>query len=335
MIDNTKYFIYDPLGVNTFWCRFYNKDKLEIIDTYNENIVKEIVKKNNFLLFASVDAFKILKKSHYYTNDLQDKTKLIEDFPDLLSLGFEQYSYYKDIHSVSGIEIIGDKQNINIDDITYIYGIQQTKKKKIISIGGKINGNKFFLKNSELNIIVGEKSELVLGKNCRIGDNVKIILEKNCYAKLGDNCCLTDGTILYLRNSSTVIIGNNNTLPRVSINAFYNISIGDNCLFARDVYFRDGDGHDIFGLEKPNYPAKISIGNNVWVASKVTILKNSHIADNCIVGIGSIVSKPFKSNSLIAGVPSRIIKENISWHADYSCYRDMHKVERTCNGPFI
>jgi len=121
----------------------------------------------------------------------------------------------------------------------------------------------------------------------------------------------------------------------MSINAFYDIRIGNNCLFARDIYFRDGDGHDIFGLEKPNYPAKISIGNNVWVASKVTILKNSHIADNCIVGIGSIVSKSFKSNSLIAGVPSRIIKKNISWHADYSYYRDMHKVERTCNGSFI
>ena len=43
---------------------------------------------------------------------------------------------------------------------------------------------------------------------------------------------------------------------------------------------------------------KVSIGNNVYIGRDVTILKGVNIGDNCIIGLGSIVTKDIPSNSV-------------------------------------
>lgn len=52
---------------------------------------------------------------------------------------------------------------------------------------------------------------------------------------------------------------------------------------------------------------KIIIGNNVWLARNVTVLKGVTIGDNCIIGIGSTVMTDIPSNSVAVGTPARVI----------------------------
>lgn len=52
---------------------------------------------------------------------------------------------------------------------------------------------------------------------------------------------------------------------------------------------------------------KVSIGNNVYIGRDVTILKGVTIGDNCIIGLGSIVTKDIPSNSVACGVPAKVI----------------------------
>ena len=67
-----------------------------------------------------------------------------------------------------------------------------------------------------------------------------------------------------------------------------------------------------------NYPKPIHIGENVWIASNVFVLKGSTILDNSIVALGAVVCKKFeKENVLIACNPSKIIKENVSWKKEW------------------
>lgn len=61
----------------------------------------------------------------------------------------------------------------------------------------------------------------------------------------------------------------------------------------------------ISGLE---YGAPITIGNNVWLASGVTILPGVTLGDNVVVGASSVVTKSFGDNVVLAGNPARIIK---------------------------
>jgi len=54
----------------------------------------------------------------------------------------------------------------------------------------------------------------------------------------------------------------------------------------------------------------VTIGNNVWLPARTIMLPNTSIGDNCVIGIGSIITKPIPSNSMAAGSPCRVLREN-------------------------
>lgn len=56
-----------------------------------------------------------------------------------------------------------------------------------------------------------------------------------------------------------------------------------------------------------NSSGKVCIGNNVYIAASVTILKGVTIGDNCIIGAGSVVNKSIPANSVAVGVPCRVV----------------------------
>lgn len=96
------------------------------------------------------------------------------------------------------------------------------------------------------------------------------------------------------------------------------VTIGDNALLGWNVNIRDSDGHDIFNLNNPNIITNtlkpVTIGEHVWIAANVDILKGSSIPDNCIIGYNSCVTKKFvDKNCIIGGYPAKVVKENVNW----------------------
>lgn len=51
----------------------------------------------------------------------------------------------------------------------------------------------------------------------------------------------------------------------------------------------------------------VRIGNNIVFGRNVTILKGVTIGDNCIIGLGSVITKSIPSGSVVAGCPARVI----------------------------
>ncbi|MDN5091633.1 hypothetical protein [Aliarcobacter butzleri] len=57
-----------------------------------------------------------------------------------------------------------------------------------------------------------------------------------------------------------------------------------------------------------NYIFQKILRNNCWIAN-VVIMPEVSIGNNVIIGAGSIVTKSFPSNCVIAGNPAKIIRE--------------------------
>lgn len=56
-----------------------------------------------------------------------------------------------------------------------------------------------------------------------------------------------------------------------------------------------------------NSSGKVTIGNNIYFGTNVTVLKGVTIGDNCIIGAYSLVTHDIPANSVAAGVPCRVI----------------------------
>lgn len=51
------------------------------------------------------------------------------------------------------------------------------------------------------------------------------------------------------------------------------------------------------------------IGNDVWIASNVVILRDLKIGNGAVIGAGSVVNRDVDPYSIVVGIPSRVIKK--------------------------
>lgn len=53
---------------------------------------------------------------------------------------------------------------------------------------------------------------------------------------------------------------------------------------------------------------RVEIGDNVHIGTNVIILPGVRIGNNCIIGVGAVVTKDIPDNSVAVGIPARIIE---------------------------
>ncbi len=167
-------------------------------------------------------------------------------------------------------------------------------------------GANFFCKIANIHI-EGKNNSLTIGDNNEIiiNDNVSVVTELKVYCHDNSQCC-------------KINIGNRTSFYKTEISTYDNgstVSIGNDCMFGYDTIVYNTDGHAIFQKDKLiNIAKDLIIGDHVWCGWGSTILKNSYIAGGCVVGKGAIVSGKFEEvNSVIGGVPAKILKRNIRW----------------------
>jgi len=156
-------------------------------------------------------------------------------------------------------------------------------------------------------------------RNIRFGTNV--IVEKGCMLhatsgttmRLGDNVIIQQYTHLLNYAGRGISIGGNTTINRYCILYGHGgLSIGSDCLVGPQCTFVPAQHKfdDLtVNIRQQGATCKgISIGDNVWLGARVTVLDGVSIGDGCVIGAGSVVTKSIPSNSIAVGVPAKVIR---------------------------
>lgn len=89
------------------------------------------------------------------------------------------------------------------------------------------------------------------------------------------------------------------------------VTFGDNVFIAPNCVISTA-GHAIDSEQRANgleIAKPIKIGNNVWLGANVSVLPGVTIGDNTIIGAGSVVNKDIPSNVIAVGNPCRVIRQ--------------------------
>ena len=78
------------------------------------------------------------------------------------------------------------------------------------------------------------------------------------------------------------------------------ITIGDNVIFGPNVTIYDHDHVFTDSGIQPGYKhGEVIIDRGCWIAAGVTILRNTHIGEGCVIGAGTVVKGNIPPHSLV------------------------------------
>ncbi len=190
--------------------------------------------------------------------------------------------------------------------------ILQGRENRITTLRAMVCDNVFDIKGNN-NVIIIEPGASV--KNCNI-----VMLGNKHTLHIGKDVVLTESLIWFEDEGCTIKFGDRTTMQRHGHVAVTepnrSIMIGEDCMFSFDVDIRNGDSHSIFEAatgKRINYAKNVTIGNNVWLGAYSQVLGGADIGANAIIGIRSLISKPFPAGCIGAGIPAKVVREGVTW----------------------
>ena len=97
----------------------------------------------------------------------------------------------------------------------------------------------------------------------------------------------------------------------VQVLASAGVNIGADCLIGDAVLIMDADGHALapeLRHQSAGATDVVTIEDNVWIGSRVIILKGVTLGAGCVVGAGSVVTRSVPPRTVVAGNPARSIR---------------------------
>lgn len=154
----------------------------------------------------------------------------------------------------------------------------------------------------------------------RLPKDVQIyIYGSNNHLVIENNVTFKKGVIWFEDNDCEMAIGEGTTIEEAHLAVAEDNSkliIGLDCMISSNVRISTTDSHSIIDLttgKRTNCAKDIVIGNHTWIAYNVSVNKGCTIGNNSIVAGNSVVTKSIPSNVVAAGIPAKVIKQNVTW----------------------
>lgn len=169
--------------------------------------------------------------------------------------------------------------------------------------------------------IVGNGNRIIVGKETYLNDTKIRIRGNNNTITFGENCIVGKDCSFWMEgNNISIHIGDNTTFTLLvhfcAQEDGTSIVVGKDCMFSNNIVVRTSDSHPIYDVNtnlRLNEAKDVHLGNHIWIAPNVRIMKGVSIDDGSIIGSDTIVTKDIPANSLAVGHPAKVVKENIRW----------------------
>lgn len=293
----------------------------------------------------------ILKNISYENligNDQTEITKIVELDDELSNKNAIRWVNLKNIHEIPKFKtgtLICPVQFNPIDgnkDVNYIFSKNPRESFRELMILFEKNSESNFVnyKNSwvDENVTIHPCTKLGIGvvieKDVEIGTNVKIehytvvkrgtILKNNI--SIGSNCTIggfghgyeknSDGDYSYIPHLGNVIIsdnvriGNNSCIDRAVVGSTF---IGENVKIHNLVQISHGVkiGRNCLVIANSMISGSTTIEENCWISPSATVTNKITVKKNSLLGIGTVVIKDIDENSIVAGNPSKFLRNNV------------------------
>ena len=146
--------------------------------------------------------------------------------------------------------------------------------------------------------------------NVKLGKDVKIFDFVNLYG-----CSIDDGTKVgtFVEIQKGAFIGKNckissHTFICEGVHIEDNVFVGHNVTFINDLYPRATNPDGSIQTEDDWELVETFVKKGASIGSSATILAGVTIGENAIVGAGAVVTKDVPPNTVVAGVPAKVIK---------------------------
>ena len=161
---------------------------------------------------------------------------------------------------------------------------------------------------------IENKGKVLIGtkENTKSKQETRISMGNNAKMKIEGEFSIGYGTDIRIFNNAELKLGSGYFNGFAQIICAKKISIGQNVVIARDVIIRDTDAHHLLG-QKHQMEKEVKIEDNVWIGTRAIIMKGVTIGEGSVIAAGAIVTKDVPPNTIVAGVPARVIKENVIW----------------------
>ncbi|MHC0046087.1 acyltransferase [Vibrio campbellii] len=141
---------------------------------------------------------------------------------------------------------------------------------------------------------------------------LRVKFASKIFQRIGTECNIQSGVRIRgaLKN---IQIGDNSGIGiNSSLHAQGRITIGNDVMIGQELIIhtaRHGTSREELMRKQGSTYSDVTIGNNVWIGSRVTILPGVTVSDNIVIGAGSIVTKDCTKSGIYAGNPAVFIKE--------------------------
>ena len=131
---------------------------------------------------------------------------------------------------------------------------------------------------------------------------------------IADHVSLGRGSSLVAKEGSIVLEQGVNIGSQCRIATQSKVTVGESTLIAAYTYIGPGN-HQIGDEETPTISRDmeikdgVTIGKNVWIGTRATILDGVSIGEGSVVGAHSLVRENVPANTIVAGVPAKVVKK--------------------------